>query len=259
MAKPVGAVTRGTTHPNRLRRIDRWLTGTQRSRLTAGSPLVVDLGYGASPVTTVEFAERLRSVNPRIHVVGIEIEPDRVAAGQAVAGPGVEFIRGGFEVPVPGLVRVVRAANVLRQYAESEVPEAWRLLQSRLDDSGLVIDATCSELGRRATWVALDRDRPLSLTVSVALHDIDRPSDVAERLPKSLIHRNVPGERVYDWLAALDEAWAREAPLAAYGRRQRFVAMADHVKQLGWPVLDGPARWRLGEISVAWDAVAPRR
>ena len=25
----------------------------------------------------------------------------------------------------------------------------------------------------------------------------------------------------------------------------------------GWPVLDGPSRWRLGELTVAWDAVAP--
>jgi hypothetical protein len=24
-----------------------------------------------------------------------------------------------------------------------------------------------------------------------------------------------------------------------------------------WPLLDGPSRWRLGEITVAWSAVAP--
>jgi hypothetical protein len=24
-----------------------------------------------------------------------------------------------------------------------------------------------------------------------------------------------------------------------------------------WPLLDGPSRWRLGELTVAWTAVAP--
>jgi hypothetical protein len=26
----------------------------------------------------------------------------------------------------------------------------------------------------------------------------------------------------------------------------------------GWPVADGPARWRQGEVTVAWEALAPR-
>jgi hypothetical protein len=25
----------------------------------------------------------------------------------------------------------------------------------------------------------------------------------------------------------------------------------------GWPVQDGPSRWRLGEVTVGWEAVAP--
>jgi hypothetical protein len=80
---------------------------------------------------------------------------------------------------------------------------------------------------------------------------------VAERLPKVLIHRNVPGEPVHAWLAALDDAWMREAALASYGPRQRFVAAVRRVRAAGWPVLDTARRWRLGEVSVAWDAVRP--
>ena len=55
-SRPVGTVTRGTTNPNRLRRMDRWLTHTLARRLRAatGPPVVVDLGYGASPVTVLE-------------------------------------------------------------------------------------------------------------------------------------------------------------------------------------------------------------
>ena len=84
-----------------------------------------------------------------------------------------------------------------------------------------------------------------------------RPSDVAERLPKALIHRNVPGERVHAWLAALDEAWTRAAVLAPFGARQRWLATCRGVAAGGWPLLDGPSRWRLGEVGVAWDAVRP--
>ena len=44
-AKPVGNITRGTTNPNRMRRVDRWLNGPQARRLRmAEDPLVVDLG-----------------------------------------------------------------------------------------------------------------------------------------------------------------------------------------------------------------------
>src|SRR5262249_45065236 len=67
----LGLATRGTTNPNRLRRVDRWIVGTQASRLRdAADPLVIDLGYGASPVTTIELASRLRGIRPDVRVLG---------------------------------------------------------------------------------------------------------------------------------------------------------------------------------------------
>ena len=50
----VGTVTRGTTNPNRLRRCDRWIVA-RHARYLRGlpEPVVVDLGYGALPVTTL--------------------------------------------------------------------------------------------------------------------------------------------------------------------------------------------------------------
>ena len=106
--------------------------------------------------------------------------------------------------------------------------------------------------------MAVTADGPRSLTLSLRLAGLQRPSEVAERLPKALIHRNVPGERVHAFLTALDAAWARQAPHASYGVRQRFLATAAAVRGDGWPLLDGPSRWRLGELTVAWSAVAPR-
>ena len=259
--RPVGTITRGTTNPNRLRRVDRWLAGPQawRLRRSALPPVVVDLGYGASPVTAVELHDRLTRVRSDVDVVGIEIEPDRVALGKPLERAGLSFRLGGFEVPLDGReATVVRAFNVLRQYDESEVAAAWASLQRRLAPDGLLVDGTCDELGRRSAWIAVDRSGPVSLSLSWRLRGLERPSDIAERLPKSLIHRNVEGEPVHDWLRALDHAWVRSAHHASFGVRQRFLAAVEAVRDDGWPVADGPARWRLGEVTVDWAAVAPK-
>jgi hypothetical protein len=259
--RPLGVITRGTTNPNRLRRCDRWLAGPQAWRLRRGAtaPVVVDLGYGASPVTALELHARLRRVCPDVEVVGIEIDPERVARARLLERPGLRFAVGGFEVPLPDGVRpvVVRAFNVLRQYDEAEVAEAWATTVARLAPDGLLVDGTCDELGRLATWVAVTADGPVSLTLSWRLRGLEQPGVVAERLPKALIHRNVPGEAVHRLLTDLDRTWARQAPQAGYGIRQRFIATAAALRDAGWPLLDGPSRWRLGELTVAWDAVAP--
>jgi hypothetical protein len=255
-------VTRGTTNPNRLRRCDRWIAGPQawRLRRSPTSPVVVDLGYGASPTTAVELHDRLRRVRPDVRVVGIEIDPARVAAGKPLERDGLSFRLGGFEIPLEAGARpmVVRAFNVLRQYAEDEVPAAWALVQERLAPDGLLVDGTCDEIGRRAAWVAVDARGPVSLTLSLRMGGLERPSDVAERLPKALIHRNVPGEPIHAFLADLDRAWARHAPQSSWGARQRFLAAVSEVRER-WPLLDGPSRWRLGELTVDWSAVAPHQ
>ncbi|MBT9254893.1 class I SAM-dependent methyltransferase [Phycicoccus sp. MAQZ13P-2] len=261
--RPVGVITRGTTNPNRLRRCDRWLAGPQgwRLRRAGPEPVVVDLGYGASPVTALELHERLRRVRPDVQVVGIEIDPARVAAARPLERPGLRFVRGGFEVPLPAGARpvLVRAFNVLRQYDEDEVGQAWATTVERLAPGGLLVDGTCDELGRLAAWVAVGADGPETLTLSWRLRGLERPGVVAERLPKALIHRNVPGEPVHTLLGALDDAWLRQAPLASYGVRQRFIATATALREAGWPLVDGPSRWRLGELTLAWSAVAPHQ
>jgi hypothetical protein len=260
-AAPVGAITRGTTNPNRLRRADRWMVGTLAGLLrSTADPLVVDLGYGASPVTTLELRDRLRAVRPDVRVVGIEIDPARVEAARDLADESLQFVLGGFELPVPGGGRpvLVRAFNVLRQYDEGEVAAAWATVLDRVAPGGLLVDGTCDEVGRRAAWVVVQPSTgPTSLTLSLRLAGLRAPSDVAERLPKVLIHHNVRGTRLHAWLSALDQAWERSAPLSVYGPRQRFVAAVRAVRDDGWPVIGGPTRWRLGEVTVAWDAVRP--
>lgn len=260
-AEPLGSPTRGTTNPNRLRRIDRWLTadlGVRRALRSESSPLVVDLGYGASPVTTVELATRLRAAVPDVRVLGLELDPERVAAGQAAATPPVlDFRRGGFEL-AGARPAVVRAFNVLRQYDESDVEPSWRAMLERIIPGGLLVEGTCDEIGRVCTWATVSRRGPVSLTLSCRVASLERPSTVAERLPKALIHRNVPGERVHEFLSRVDRYWATAAPFSAYGPRARWTETVRLLAASGWPVLNRPARWRLGELTVPWTSVAPR-
>lgn len=267
MTRPtaIGVVTRGTTNPNRLRRCDRWLVATMGTALRrTPNPVVVDLGYGASPVTAVELRDRLAVIRPDIRVVGLEIDRARVEAALPLTGPGLDFRHGGFEIPLnaarDGADRaiVVRAFNVLRQYPEEEVVGAWAAVTRRLTPDGLLIDGTCDELGRLATWVAVTPAGPQSLTLSWRLQGLRRPSVIAERLPKALIHRNTPGEGIHTYLTALDDHWDRAAGHATYGVRQRFRAMAFSLREAGWPILRGPSRWRLGELEVAWSAMTVR-
>ena len=267
---PVGQITRGTTGTNRLRRVDRWIARHPALRRST-DPLVIDLGYGASGVTTLELYARLVRARPDVEVLGLEIDPGRVArartqlaavrAGETgfPADARVSFARGGFEVPVPGGRRpaVIRAFNVLRQYDEPEVAGAWAAMASRLAPGGLLVEGTCDEIGRIATWVALGPDAaPRTLTVSLRLAGLQHPSVAAERLPKALIHRNVPGQRVHAFLSALDAEWDRAAAVAPFGPVHRWRTALGALVDGGWPVLER-SRWPLGEATVPWEAVAP--
>ncbi|WP_432834564.1 class I SAM-dependent methyltransferase [Dactylosporangium sp. CA-092794] len=248
-ARHLGSITRGTTNPNRLRRVDNWIAATLGGVLRrAPDPLVVDLGYGASPITAIELHARLG-----VPVVGLEIDPARVAAAQPFATDTLRFRRGGFELA--GLrPTLVRAFNVLRQYDEADVPAAWAAMTAT---GALLVEGTCDELGRLASWVLVSPAGPQTLTLAGRLASLDTPSTLAERLPKALIHHNVPGERIHALFTALDEGWRAAAPLSVFGPRQRWRRTVESAKAAGWPILDRPSRWRLGEVTLRYSSVAP--
>ncbi|MDO4631535.1 MAG: class I SAM-dependent methyltransferase [Corynebacterium sp.] len=254
-AKPIGVITRGTTGFNRLRRVDRWvfyhpeIQQLLQPRTTA-QPLALDVGYGDSYTTTCEWAWWLRRINPHVSVMGLEIDPDRVLPPR----DGVRFERGGFEL-AGYRPHLVRAFNVLRQYDVAQVVDAWDMVCGRLAQGGFFIEGTCDELGRRASWVLLDERGPVSLTLAWNPWDVAKPSDVAERLPKILIHRNVPGQKIYSLLQLCDECWKRTSSLAAFGPRIQW-REAQNLLRMELPV----SRQRLlrdNVLTVPWSVVDP--
>jgi hypothetical protein len=255
-ARALGLPTRGTTNPNRLRRMDRWLVYRFGAHLRRQEDaLVIDLGYGATPVTAIELRQRIRKVAPNARVLGLELDQTRVETAQFAADPpGLTFARGGFEL-AGHRPFLVRAANVLRQYDEPAAAAAWTTMQKNLGPQGQLIEGTCDEIGRLGAWVLLDKERPLSLTFAAKLDTLTKPGELAERLPKALIHHNRAGQPIHQFLTAFDSAWATAAPLATFGARQRWIATCNQLSN-NWPVLDNKSRWRLGELTIDWVAMA---
>src|SRR5260370_17122918 len=107
---------------------------------------------------------------------------------------------------------------------------------------GLIVDGTCDELGRRCCWVLLDADGPISLTLACDPFAIERPSDLAERLPKVLIHHNVAGQPIHALLTAADRAWASVAGHGVFGPRVRWRALLDLLRAEGFPLAPPPLR-----------------
>ena len=259
-ARALGLPTRGTTNPNRLRRMDNWIVAhARRPCARRADPLVVDLGYGATPVTAVELAARLARVRPDVRVLGLEIDPERVAGRAA----------GGRPAPADLRARRLRAGRArARRWcapptccASTTRPAAAGGVADRCartwPPGGLLVEGTCDELGRRGCWVLLDARRPADAHVRLpASSTSSGRADLAERLPKALIHHNVAGPAGARAAARLRRGLGRRG--AAVGRsapRQRWTAACAGLADAGWPV--DVTRARHGELTVPWAAVAP--
>jgi hypothetical protein len=249
--RPLGQPTRGKTAHNRLRRADNFvllydpLLISRQDGAFADAPFV-DLGYGAEPWTTLESAARLRRLNPTLPVLGVELDPERVAAAQPYADDLTHFRQGGFDLPLPASsVRLIRAFNVLRQYDESAVAEAHAILSRYLLPGGLLIEGTSDPFGR--VWVANllrqpphgDPSAPLSLEgllFSTNFRWGFEPRIFQPVLPKNLIHRVIPGDPIYSFFAAWTQAYQAALPLRGLGLRQLFAETARRLAQQGYAI-----------------------
>ncbi|HEY3833190.1 MAG TPA: hypothetical protein VGO03_12915 [Acidimicrobiia bacterium] len=232
----VGRPTRGKTAPERLRRTDvlSALLGAPPSH----AALMVDVGFGAAPTTTLESYARLGRRRTDLRVIGVEIDRARVAAAAPLAVDGaVEFRLGGFDLPLtadepPGLVR---AMNVLRQYPEAEHAGAMALMSGHLADGGLLLEGTSTPSGRLFTANLVRRAGNETVFVGVVLSANLRrawePREMQTVLPKNLIHRGEPGGAIDAAFGVWDRAIAearreRLAPAAVFARAAHVAAPA---------------------------------
>jgi hypothetical protein len=234
--KPLGQPTRGKTAPNRLRKTDTFLAVAYAEFVRRMPGLYVDLGYGAFPLTSVETLHRLRRLNPKLRVLGVEIDPERVAAAWPFAQPGLEFRRGGFNLPLESGERagVIRAFNVLRQYDEAAVADALVSLTSALTPGGLLIEGTSDPTGRLMTFNLFQKAdglRRISLVLCPTLRADFSPRQLQAVLPKNFIHHARPGGPIDQFFSAWHASWQR-ARNQSRDTRQVFyhaaVRLAEH-------------------------------
>ena len=258
--RPAGRITRGKTAPNRLRRADLFLAAYDPALINRDDDsLVVDLGYGAEPTTTLEMASRLRRLNPDLPVLGVEMDPVRVELALPFADDLTSFREGGFDLPLAAgeTVRLVRAFNVLRQYDEAEALPALERLAEQVVPGGLLMDGTSDPTGR--VWTAsMLRCRTASgprleaLVLGTNFRDDFDPEAFQTRLPKSFIHRCVPGDPVHgfveDWKAAARDTRSSET----WGPRAWFTAAAGALTARGYDIVRPDVWPRRGWL--AWRA-----
>ncbi|MBN2556858.1 MAG: hypothetical protein JXA97_13035 [Anaerolineales bacterium] len=248
-----GHPTRGKTAQNRLRRIDLYLALMERELLRREDgdfhhAWYVDLGYGSHPFTTLESAARLRRVHPGLCVLGVEIDPERVARAQAYGDDRTVFRQGGFKLPLernedaPETVRLIRAMNVLRQYDEEEVLEAYRQMGSNLLPGGLLVEGTSNPTGR--IWVVnlLRRAEARSelqfegILFGTNFRDGFDPVMFQPVLPKAFIHHMTDGDPMDDFFQTWKEAWRETIGISVFGPRQWFIQTARRLAERGFSI-----------------------
>jgi SAM-dependent methyltransferase len=240
-ARPVGQSTRGKTALNRLRQIDIYVALTLSNILTGNAPLVVDLGFGAYPWTTLEMRERWLPINPTLRVLGVEIDPERVAAALPYAQPPtIDFQLGGFnlaETLKDERARLIRCYNVLRQYEEDAVTPALSEIAQALELGGVLIEGTSNPSGRLVAFDVYQKETVglvhRSLVFGTNFRAPLEPVDFQTILPKRLIHHmrdDVPLTFFTHW----QESFERTRGL---GKRRQWVTAALMLKsKFGYPV-----------------------
>ncbi len=244
--KPLGQPTRGKTAQNRLRRVDLFLVRYDPNLLRMPDPpgqkwVYLDLGYGFEPTTTLESAARFHKINPHLHTIGVEIDPQRVAAAASSRSRQVDFRLGGFNLPLSKheSVRLIRAFNVLRQYSPDQVSEAYKTLAAYLIPGGLLIEGTSDPFGR--TWTAnlLRKQDTGSLTYEAITFSTNfrqgfEPAIFQPVLPKNLIHQMETGSCIQNFFTAWKAAAIATIGYREYSLRQWFIETANQLSSAGY-------------------------
>lgn len=255
-------VGRGRTARGRLLALDQYLVCCERELIArSGGEWIgaafVDVGLGDHPWTTLESAERLHAVNPRLRVIGVDRDPARVASAAAFADAWTGFRLGGFALPLaPGeSARLIRAMNVLRGYRAEEVADAHGQLAAALCPSGLLVEGSSDATGEVLVAHLIRRGKQGPMREALLFHTrFTRgfaPLLFRDWLPRDLRRRVRPGEAIHGFFAAWTAAWEEArgsgatAPGAAFrGSIERLASRLDGVALDAWLLENGYLLWR---------------
>ncbi len=221
----------------------------------APSALVVDVGLGDRPDTTLELALALRSEGLHNPVLGVDADSERVRAARAGEPlEGVRFVHADLRElgeHCAGAL-VVRTANVLRQAPLRAVPALHEALIGVLRPGGWVLEGSTDLSGdigafhllRRGPTLAVNRE---ALAFVTSFQGGFAPLRFRDHLPRDLRHGVRPDTQLAgffsQWTAAFSRARASGCKDAAGLFRQSVLDCPDlHLL----PLADGGlgALWR---------------
>lgn len=251
--KPEGGITRGKTMQNRLRRVDNFLCRYDPGLIAENDgnlkdTIFIDLGYGEKPFTTLETCRTLRKLNPSLRVLGLEIDPERVKYAQKYSNDLTAFAIGGFNFPLEKAfdgrhhkARIIRLFNVLRQYEESAVTEAYKSLERSAVNKAILIDGTSCPFGRIWTASILRKTnstgwKPEAMVFSTNHKNDFDPLIFRTILPKIHIHRMMPGHMIYNFFMDWNKAVKETKAMGIWGDKQWFRASAKRLSEYGYPI-----------------------
>ena len=223
-----------------MRALDGWIVASC-VELLDGRGAIVDLGYGETPVTTLELASAVRSVNSALRVVGIERSVEEEESQ-------LELIEGDFTTCATlGPTALVRAMNVVRGYREDEVPAIHAALGAGLVEGGLVLEGSTDTEGHVTVAHLLRRRGEVLVREALLFHtDFTRgfsPWLFRDWLPRDLRRSALPGTAIHELL------WRWDAKAKATGLddpRGRFTSSVhDVVDATEWELEHGFSRWKV--------------
>lgn len=214
----------------------------------SGPGVVVDIGLGSHPWTTLALADRLAAW-PQLRLIAVDNDPERLRRAARVLPERVELVLGGTDLSDWAPIRLIRAMNLLRAYRPAEARSARGRLRQALEPGGLLLEGSCSAAGEVGTAELLlpsPTDR-IELLTHCRLEHSFAPARLWPYLP--MVWRG-PGRLsrrrwlAGDPMACLVRAWSWCFEAArAQGLRQPDVLWQRSLQRLAeWiPVRPGPA------------------
>ena len=260
-SQPRSRRTRGKSCPGRLSRLDSWTCHhaealLRRSDGRWAKAVVVDLGIGARPWTTIETARAYRQLKPDLELIGVDNDPLRVTNAQAHAIPGVSFREGGFALPLAPTepARLIRAMNVLRQYRRDDVAAAHHAMSRHLLEGGLLIAGSSNRQGETLVALLL-RGVPGGLQREGLLFATDFSKGFAPRMFRRTLPRDLragahPIGPIQDFLSLWHAAWRSARTSRNTGQTEVFIESAQRLAERVSGVDTDP--WSLSNGILVW-------